>query len=121
MNAVEWVAVESTVFSAAAYRADAGQLYLRYADGDIYRYFDCPVSVYTDFLAAESKGRYFSHKIRNRFRDQLVHRHDARRNDTVQPCLAEQLSRSVVQVKARAFQKRDAAQAGRRAGMNALN
>jgi hypothetical protein len=111
MNAVEWVPVESTVFSAAAYRADVRQLYLRFVDGDIYRYFDCPASVYTGFLAAESKGRYFSQQIRNRFRDELVHRHDVSRNDTVQPCLAEQLSRSVVQAKARAVQKRDAAQA----------
>jgi KTSC domain-containing protein len=111
MNALEWVLVESTVFSAAAYRADVRQLYLRFADGDIYRYFDCPVSVYTEFLAAESKGRYFSQNIRNRFRDDLVHRHDTSRNDTVQACLAEQLSRSVVQAKARAVQKRDAAHA----------
>jgi hypothetical protein len=110
MNAVEWVAVKSTVFSAAAYRPDVRQLYLRFSDGDIYRYFDCPVSVYTGFLAAESKGRYFSQQIRNRFRDELVHRPYASQNENLQPCLAEQLSRSVVQAKARGVQKRDNAQ-----------
>lgn len=111
MKAVEWVLVESSVFLAVAYRADARQLYLRFGDGDIYRYLDCPASVYTDLLAAESKGRYFSQRIRNRFRDELVHRHNASHNDNLQPCLAEQLSRSIVQAKARAVQKRDAAQA----------
>lgn len=111
MNAVQWVPVESTVFSAAAYRANVRQLYLRFRDGDVYRYFDCPVSVYADFLAAESKGRYFSQQIRNQFRDELVHRHGTRHCENVQPCLAEQLSSSVALAKARAGQKRDAAQA----------
>src|SRR5262245_5457227 len=108
VNVLDWVAVESTVFTAAAYRADARQLYLRFGDVDIYRSFDCPVSVYTDFLAAESKGRYFSARIRNRFRDELVHHHNA--SDNVQPCLAEQLSRSVLLAEARAVQDREAAQ-----------
>ena len=58
--ALEWVPVESGLFAAAAYRASARQLYLRFCNGDIYRYFECPVSAYQDFLAAESKGRYFS-------------------------------------------------------------
>jgi hypothetical protein len=107
-NALEWVPVESTVFTAAAYRADARQLYLRFRDGDIYRYFDLPVSVYTDFLGAESKGRYFSARIRNRFREELVHK--ATDGDNVQPCLAEQLSRSVLLAKARAVQDREEAQ-----------
>ena len=111
MKAVEWVPVKSSVFSAAAYRGDVRQLYLRFGDGDIYRYFDCPVSVYTDFLAAGSKGRYFSQQIRNRFPDELVHRHDASQNENLRPCLAKQLSRSVVRAKARAVQKRNAAQA----------
>jgi hypothetical protein len=111
MNAVQWVAVESTVFSAAAYRANVRQLYLRFRDGDVYRYFDCPVSVYADFLAAESKGRYFSQQIRNQFRDELVHRHDRSHCGKLQPCLAEQLSSSVALAKARVGQKRDAAQA----------
>lgn len=107
VNALEWVPVESTVFTAAAYRADARQLYLRFRDGDTYRYFDFPVSVYTDFLGAESKGRYFSARIRNRFREELVHKPTD--GDNLQPCLAEQLSRSVLLAKARAVQGREAA------------
>ena len=74
VSALEWVSVESDVFSAASYRRGARQLYLRFTDGNIYRYFDCPASVYKEFLVAESKGRYFAQQIRNRFRDELVYR-----------------------------------------------
>ena len=111
VNALEWVPVESTLFTSAAYRAEARQLYLRFHDGDIYRYFDCPLSVYTNFVAAESKGRYFSQQIRNRFRDELVHRHEPTDCDNLRSCLEEQLSRSVLLAKARAAQKREAAHA----------
>lgn len=64
-NAVEWMPLESSVFTAVAYRADAQQLYLRFHEGNIYRYFACPVSVYKALLAAQSKGRYFAQHIRN--------------------------------------------------------
>jgi hypothetical protein len=105
--ALEWVPVESRLFTAAAYRDDVWQLYLRFRDGDIYRYFECPVSVYRQFLQAESKGRYFSHHIRNRFRDQLVHRNEGSGRGC--ESLEEQLSRSVLLAQARAVQNRDAA------------
>jgi hypothetical protein len=72
LNAVSWKAVESGLFTAAAYRPDARQLYLRFRDGNIYRYFDCTAEMYNSFLAAESKGRYFSSHIRNRFRYEQV-------------------------------------------------
>jgi len=47
-------------------------MYLRFRDGDIYRYFDVPVQWYEAFLAAESKGRYFSRHIRHEFRYEQV-------------------------------------------------
>ena len=72
VKAVEWKAVDSSVFTAAGYRADAHQLYLRFHDGDIYRYFDVPAQSYEAFLAAESKGRYFSRHIRHGFRYEQV-------------------------------------------------
>ena len=64
-NAVEWVPLESSVFTAVAYRAGAQQLYLQFQEGNVYRYFACPRSVYNGLLAAESKGRYFAQQIRN--------------------------------------------------------
>jgi len=80
VNAVTWQAVESGLFSAAAYRPEARQLYLRFRDGNIYRYFDCTAEIYDGFLAAESKGRYFSSHIRDRFRYEQV-RYEHRRTE----------------------------------------
>ena len=63
VSAVEWMPVESGLFSSAAYRASERQLYLRFHDGKIYRFFDCPVTVYTEFIAATSKGRFSRSKF----------------------------------------------------------
>jgi KTSC domain len=109
VSAMKWVSVHSRVFSGAAYRAGARQLYLRFRNGRIYRYFDCSVSVYREFLAAESKGRYFAKHIRHQFRDELVHRKDLCSNACEN--LEQQLSSSVLLVRARAAQKREAAHA----------
>ena len=109
ISALEWVAVESRVFTAAAYRDDARQLYLRFRDGDIYRFFKCSMSVYREFLTADSKGEYFSQHIRNQFRHQLIHRHQA--CETASENLEQQLNNSVLLAKARVVQKRDAAHA----------
>ena len=112
ISAVEWVPVESGLFSAAAYRASARQLYLRFQDGKIYRFFDCPVTVYDEFMAATSQGRYFSKQIRNRFRSELVRRSSGNRGcASSQSSLAEQLRVSVRLAKARAFSKCDMTQA----------
>ena len=113
VSAVEWVAVESGLFSSVAYRASVRQLYLRFQDGKIYRFFDCPVTVYNEFIAAASQGRYFSQQIRNHFRYEMVRRGSSVNLSCASPqsCLAEQLRASVLLVKARAVQRRDAAQA----------
>jgi hypothetical protein len=123
VSAVEWMPVESGLFSSAAYRASIRQLYLRFHDGKIYRFFDCPVTVYNEFIAAPSKGRYFSLQIRNHFRYEMVPRGNSgnQRCASLQPCLAEQLRASVVAAKARAVQQRDRtrpAGALERAGFN---
>ena len=106
---LQWVPIESGLFSAAAYRESARQLYLQFGDGDIYRYFDCPVSVCREFLKAESKGRYFAKHIRNRFRDELVYRNEG--SGSACEGLEQQLRSSVLLAEARAAQKRDAAHA----------
>jgi KTSC domain len=115
VNAVEWVPLESSVFTSAAYRAEARQLYLRFQEGHIYRYFECPRSVYKALLAAESKGRYFAQHIRNGFRCERVHREDQQdgrpARDSRDLCITEQLRNSILLAKARALQKPNAAQA----------
>jgi hypothetical protein len=113
VSAVEWMPVESGLFSSAAYRAGERQLYLRFHDGKIYRFFDCPVTVYNEFVAAASKGKYFSQQIRSHFRYAMVRRGSSgnRHCASPQPCLEEQLRASVVLAKARAVQPRDRTQA----------
>ncbi len=71
---MNWVSVESSVFSAAAYIPGDRLLYLKFHGGDVYRYFDFPPEQYDEFVAAESKGRYFAHNIRDRYRYEQVHR-----------------------------------------------
>ena len=112
ISEVKWVPVESGLFSAAAYRSSARQLYLRFRDGKIYRFFDCPVIVYDEFMAATSRGRYFSQQIRNRFRFELVRRGSSgnRGCASSQPSLTEQLRTSVLLAKARAAQQCDMVQ-----------
>ena len=43
-------------------------LYLLFRSGEVYRYFDVPRWQYQEFLAADSKGRYFGRNIRGYFR-----------------------------------------------------
>jgi hypothetical protein len=64
---LDWEPLESKLLAAAAYVAPRRILYLRFHSGEAYRYFTFPADQYQEFLAAESKGRYFLGYIRNRF------------------------------------------------------
>ena len=65
---MRWIAVESSVLRAAAYTEDQARLYLQFHSGEVYRYFEFPLWQYQEFLAADSKGRYFGSQIRGHFR-----------------------------------------------------
>jgi hypothetical protein len=65
---MSWISVGSSVFQAAAYAERQALLYLLFHSGEVYRYFDFPQWQYQEFLAADSKGRYFGRNIRGRFR-----------------------------------------------------
>ena len=110
VNAVEWVPLESSVFTSAAYRAGTSQLYLRFHEGNIYRYYECPHSVYKALLAAESKGRYFAQHIRNGFRCERVRPEEQAGSrparDSGDSCTTELLHNSILLARARALQKR---------------
>jgi hypothetical protein len=71
---MRWVPVESRVFTAFSYLRSKRELYLKFHTGDVYRYFDFPPKQFEDFLAAESKGRYFAFNIRDRFSCELIRR-----------------------------------------------
>jgi len=63
-----WLPLESKMFTSVAYDAAEQHLYLRFRKtGDVYRYFDFPVTEYQAFLDAESRGRFFLAHIRDRF------------------------------------------------------
>jgi hypothetical protein len=64
---VNWVSVDSSVFTSAAYRRANRQLFLRFHTGKVYRYFEFPPGGYDELLAAESKGGYFAGNIRGKF------------------------------------------------------
>ena len=64
---MKWTPVESSAFQAAAYAEGQALLYLLFRSGELYRYFDVPGWRYQEFLAADSKGRYFGRNIRGHF------------------------------------------------------
>jgi hypothetical protein len=53
---MDWLPLESRLFTATA------------QSGDVYRYFDFAPDKYEDFLAADSRGRYFLSHIRDEYR-----------------------------------------------------
>ena len=71
---MKWTPGESSAFPAAAYAEAQTLLYLLFRSGEVYRYFDVPWGQYQEFLAADSKGRYFGRNIRGRFRYERLRR-----------------------------------------------
>ena len=66
---VTWLPLESKMFTSVSHDAEKQILYLRFRKtGDVYRYFEFPVTEYQAFLDAESRGRFFLAHIRERFR-----------------------------------------------------
>jgi hypothetical protein len=59
--------VDSEAIAEIDYEPGSSTLLVRFADGDWYRYFGVPVSLYADFVSAESHGRFFHAKIRDRY------------------------------------------------------
>lgn len=64
---MERVAVESETLASVGY--EGGTLELEFRDGPVYRYVDVPAAVHAQLMAADSKGRFFNARIRDRFRD----------------------------------------------------
>ena len=64
--------VESSAIRAIDYDAKSRTLFVIFEDGDRYAYFDVPLELFTAFLAAESKGRFFAEQVRDRFDHHLI-------------------------------------------------
>lgn len=65
-STIETILVRSSLIAEVEYAADAS-LYVKFTQGEVYRYFAVPRCVLDAFVAAESKGAYFNHRIRARF------------------------------------------------------
>src|SRR5437763_1848972 len=64
----EKVQVESQAIDEITYDAAASIMFVRFAHGGWYTYFDVPGAVYEAFVAAESHGRFFHEHIRDRYK-----------------------------------------------------
>jgi hypothetical protein len=58
------IPVESSTVVSAGYDASTSTLELEFTSGALYDYFAVPRSTFERFLAAESKGQFFSQHIR---------------------------------------------------------
>jgi hypothetical protein len=59
--------VGSSAIRAVGYDARTRVLTIQFTSLQVYEYLDVPESEYHGLLSAESKGRYFSHNIRDHF------------------------------------------------------
>jgi hypothetical protein len=61
------VLVESEAIAEIGYDTASSTLFVRFVDGDWYRYLSVPTAVYDRFVAADSHGRFFHDHIRDRY------------------------------------------------------
>ena len=61
-------AVDSSSIASIGYDEASGTLEVGFASGEIYEYFNVPKDVYERFRAADSKGRFFHLKIKDKYR-----------------------------------------------------
>ena len=66
----------SSVIRSFSYDRPAQALYVRFNSGELYRYEDVPPGVPEAWLAVLSKGRFFSQRVRDRYRHVHLGRRD---------------------------------------------
>jgi KTSC domain len=60
--------VESTLIHSVGYDLASSVLEIELVEGQrVYEYYDVPLSVYSELMAAESKGNYFNEVIRDMY------------------------------------------------------
>lgn len=57
--------VQSSNIAEVDYSAESQELFIKFTNGATYKYEEVPSRVYSDFLKAESKGKFFHSNIRN--------------------------------------------------------
>ena len=60
---IERLAVKSSHVSELGYDVPSRTLEVAFHDHSLYRYFDVPIEVFGEFMAAKSKGTFFHDRI----------------------------------------------------------
>ncbi len=60
--------VHSTSIASIGYDPASFTLEIEFLGGELYQYFDVPVSVYLNFVNSESRGRFFNYHIKPYYR-----------------------------------------------------
>jgi hypothetical protein len=67
--------LRSSSLKSAGYDEGRMTLEIEFLNGDVYRYSNVPMEVYTDFLDAESHGRFYVKNIRDAYEFQKMKEH----------------------------------------------
>src|SRR3954447_7094540 len=59
--------VDSSAVAAVGYSKRLHALEIEFRDGLIYRYMDVPPNVYHDFIAADSKARFYNLNVKGKY------------------------------------------------------
>lgn len=64
---VEMLPLQSSNIDAAGHDPVRNELFVRFTNGETWRYDGCPAAVFGEFITAESKGKYFAASIKPNF------------------------------------------------------
>ena len=59
--------VDSSSVASVGYSAETQALEVQFRSGSVYRYFNVPASIYSEFMASPSKGTFFNTSVRMQF------------------------------------------------------
>jgi phosphomannomutase len=62
---LDWIDIESSHLEAIAHDGDLDILYIRFHNGDIYKYHPVSAIVFIELLNSASKGKFFVQNIKN--------------------------------------------------------
>jgi hypothetical protein len=65
MTGLDWIDLESSTVTSAAYDPDTEMIYVRFKDGGVYSYDQCPPHVWEEFTApGQSPGKFLNEILR---------------------------------------------------------
>lgn len=71
-NAMQWHIVNSTHIQAAAYDAEKQEMFVRFANGHVYKYNGVPESEFEGLITTSSVGTYMHDNIRGQYTHERV-------------------------------------------------